>query len=80
MNRESAGLTAKYGASPLAEHDRAVKTATALILLEVAREAINFELRRQHGYTEGQAAAVIREASAQVPRPARSQPVRRRNR
>ena len=80
MNGGSPELTEKYGASPLAEHDRAVRTATALILLEVARESINFELRRQHGYTEGQAAGVIREAAALVPRPSKSRPVRRRTR
>jgi hypothetical protein len=74
-------VSEKYGASPLATHDRAVKTATALILLEVARESINFELRRQHGFTEGQAAGIIREAAALVPRPARSpRPPRRRGR
>jgi hypothetical protein len=80
MNRESAAVDGKYGASPLAEHDRAIKTATALLVLEVARESINFELRRQHGYTEGRAAAVIREASAQIPRRVRPQPIRRRTR
>ena len=67
----------KYGVSPLAAHDRALQTATALLLLEVARSSINFELRRDHGFTEGQAAAIIREASASVPRRVH-QPIRRR--
>jgi len=80
MNGGSPDLSEKYGASPLAEHERAVRTATALLLLEVARESINFELRRQHGFTEGQAATVIREASALVPRPSKLRPVRRRPR
>jgi hypothetical protein len=80
MNRESAQIGGKYGASPLARHDRALETARALLVLEVARESINFELRRQHGFTEGQAAAVIREASAQIPTRVRPQPVRRRAR
>ena len=78
MDGGPSGLTEKYHASPLAEHERAVRTATALLLLEVARESINFELRRQHGYTEGQAAAVIREASALAPRPVKSPSARRR--
>ena len=76
--RRAPGALAKYGASPLAEHDRAVRTATALLLLDVARTAINFELRRQHGFTEGQAADVIREASTLVPRRTRTHAVRRR--
>ena len=80
MNGGSPGLSEKYGASPLLKHDRAVQTATALLLLEVARESINFELRRQHGFTEGEAANVIREAAALVPRPSKSRPVRRRPR
>ena len=80
MEGGSSGLTQKYGASPLAEHDRAVRTATALLLLDVTREAINFELRRQHGFTEGYAANVIREAAVLVPRPSKSRPVRRRKR
>jgi hypothetical protein len=78
MDGGSPGLTEKYGASPLAEHDRAVRTATALLLLDVSRAAINFELRRQHGFSEGQAADVIREAAVLVPRPTKSRPVRRR--
>jgi hypothetical protein len=76
----SPDLSEKYGASPLAEHDRAVRTATALLLLEVARESIIFELRRQHAFSAGQAVTVIREASALVPRPSQALPVRRRNR
>jgi len=70
----------RYGASPLAKHDRAVSTAAALLLLEFSREAINFELRRQHGYSEGEAASVIREASAQAPRPVPVRQLRRRRR
>ena len=54
-------VASKYGPSPLAEYSRAVRTAGALLLLEVAPEAINFELRRQHGFTEGQAALVIKD-------------------
>ena len=80
MNGGAPEVSEKYGASPLAAHDRAVKTATALLLLEVSRESINFELRRQHGFTEGQAAGIIREAAALVPRPTRSRPPRRRGR
>ena len=78
INRESKGLNSRYGASPLAEHDRALKTAAALLLLEVSRASINFELRRQHGFTEGHAAEVIREASALNPRPVAVRSVRRR--
>jgi hypothetical protein len=75
------GASEKYAASPLAAHDRAVQTATALLLLEVARETINYELRRQHKFSEGQAAEIIREASALVPRPERrSHTPRRRGR
>jgi hypothetical protein len=61
----------KYTASPLARHDKALKTASALLLLEVAPATINFELRRQFGYTEGEAAALIREALRLLPRPTR---------
>ncbi len=61
----------RYAASPLARHDKALKTAAALILLEVAPATINFELCRQFGYTEGDAATVIREALRAVPRPSR---------
>jgi hypothetical protein len=61
--------TAKYAPSPLARHDKALKTAAALILLEVAPATINFELCRQFGYAEGDAAAVIHEAFRLVPRP-----------
>jgi len=61
----------KYAVSPLARHDKALKTAAALILLEVAPATINFELCRQFGYTEGDAALVIREAFRAFPRPKR---------
>ena len=71
-------MSDKYGVSPLAAHDRALKTASALLLLEVARESINFELRRQHGFTEGEAARIIREAAALAPRPSRVQATPRR--
>jgi hypothetical protein len=58
----------KYTASPLARHDKALKTASALVLLEVAPATINFELRRQFGYSEGEAAALVREAIRSLPR------------
>lgn len=74
------GAMTKYNVSPLVAHERALETARALLLLQVGRESINFELRRQHGFTEGQAAVVIREAATLVPRPAKTQPVRRRDR
>jgi hypothetical protein len=61
--------SAKYVASPLARQDKALKTAAALVLLEVAPATINHELRRQFGYSEGEAAALIREAARSVPRP-----------
>jgi hypothetical protein len=81
MHGGSAGVSEKYGVSPLAAHDRALKTAGALLLLDVAREVVNFELRRQHGFTEGEAAKIIREAAALVPRPEKvRQPTRRRSR
>jgi hypothetical protein len=70
----------KYTASPLARHDKALKTAAALLLLEVAPATINFELRRQFGYSEGEAAAVIREAVRSMPRPTRARKPRSRNR
>jgi hypothetical protein len=63
--------TGRYSPSPLARHDKALKTAAALLLLEVAPATINFELRRQFGYTEGEAAALIREANQSIPRPSR---------
>jgi hypothetical protein len=50
-------------------------------VLEVARESINFELRREHGFTEEHAAEIIREAAMLVPRATRvSRPARRRTR
>jgi hypothetical protein len=58
---------AKYVPSPLARHDKALKTAAALVLLEVAPATINHELRRQFAYTEGEAAALIREAARSLP-------------
>jgi len=70
----------KYAASPLARHDKALKTASALILLEVAPATINFELRRQFGYSEGEAAALMREALRELPRPTRSRKPRNRGR
>jgi hypothetical protein len=79
MNGATSGPSSKYGPSPLATYDRALETATALLLLEVARPSINYELCRQHGFSEGQAAAVIRDAAALCPRPSRPIPVRRRS-
>lgn len=67
MNNGPGNVTSKYGLSPLAQHDRALETANALLDLQVGRPSINFELRRQHGFTEGQAAEVIREAAALAP-------------
>ncbi|HEV7525228.1 MAG TPA: hypothetical protein VGP92_09685 [Acidimicrobiia bacterium] len=79
MNGGSFGVSDKYSASPLAKHDRALETAAALLLLEVAPEAINFELRLQHGFSEGQAAEIIREALVLAPRRTRvSRRTRRR--
>jgi hypothetical protein len=46
-------------------------------LLEVSPAAINFELRRQHGLSEGEAALVIREATKLLPRPPRRRTARR---
>jgi hypothetical protein len=74
------GLSAKYTASPLVVHDRAIETAAALLLLGVARESINFELRRNFALTEGQAAAVIREASGREQHRVKALPARRRDR
>lgn len=71
MGGKDRETTAKYAPSPLARHDKALKTAAALILLEVAPATINFELCRQFGYSEGDAAAVIHEAFRAFPRPAR---------
>jgi hypothetical protein len=51
-----------YRVSPLAQYERALETATALLAMQVSPAMINFELRREHGFTEGQAGAVIREA------------------
>jgi len=51
-----------YRVSPLAQYERALETATALLALEVSPAMINFELRREHDYTEAEAAAVVREA------------------
>ena len=70
----------KYGPSPLARHDKALKTAAALLLLEVAPATINFELRRQFGYSEGESAALIREALRSVPRSTRTNKPRNRGR
>ena len=70
----------KYTASPLARHDKALKTASALIVLEVAPATINFELRRQFGFSEGEAAAVVREALHALPRPKRARRTRSRSR
>ncbi len=39
----------------------------ALLALQVSPGAINFELRREHGLSEGQAAVVIRDALAAAP-------------
>jgi hypothetical protein len=80
MNSATPETSSKYALSPLAAYDQALETATALIVLQVGRPSINFELRRQHGYTEGQAAEVIRAAAAQCPRPARPHSLRRRDR
>jgi hypothetical protein len=52
----------KYRVSPLAQYERALETATALLALQVSPAMINFELRREHDFTEAQATAVIREA------------------
>jgi hypothetical protein len=78
MNGGEDEVGARYTASPLARHEKALKTAAALLLLEVAPETINYELRRQHGFSEGEAAAVIREAAHSLPRPERRPPRRGR--
>jgi hypothetical protein len=78
MGGEKGEAAARYTPSPLARHDKALKTAAALLLLEVAPATINFELRRQFGYSEGDAAMVIREALRSVPRA--TPPRRARNR
>jgi hypothetical protein len=56
------GATGKYRVSPLAVYDRAVETASALLALQVSPASITFELRREHGFNEAQANAVIRDA------------------
>ncbi len=71
MGGRDGGNHGKYTVSPLARHDKALKTAAALVLLEVAPATINFELRRQYGYTEGEAAGLIREATRSLPRSTR---------
>jgi hypothetical protein len=80
MGGEETEGKGKYTASPLARHDKAMKTASALLLLEVAPATINFELRRQFGYTEGEAAALMREALRVIPRPTRPRRPRARGR
>ena len=74
------GAGGKYTASPLVRHDKALKTASALLLLEVAPATINYELRRQFAYSEGEAAALIREAIRSTPRPTRPRKPRNRGR
>ena len=54
----------KYRISPLAQYDRALETASALLALQVSPTAINFELRREYDLSVGQAAAMIRTALA----------------
>jgi hypothetical protein len=56
------GTASKYRVSPLAEYDRAVETASALLALHVSAASITFELRREHAFNEAQSAAVIRDA------------------
>jgi hypothetical protein len=51
-----------YRVSPLAQYERALETAAALLAMQVSPAMINFELRREHDFTEAQAGAVIREA------------------
>jgi hypothetical protein len=80
MNGGEDDVGAKYTASPLARHEKALKTAATLLLLEVAPETINYELRLQHGFTEGEAAAVIREAAHSLPRVERRRQPRHRSR
>src|SRR5262245_29030732 len=80
MGGEKGEAGGKYTASPLARHDKAVKTAAALLLLEVAPATINYELRRQFGYSEGEAGAVIREALRSIPRSTRAHKPRTRGR
>ena len=60
----------KYRVSPLAQYERAVETAAALLAMEVSAASITFELRRQHDFTEAQAAAVIRDALTSAPKEA----------
>ena len=57
-----------YGPSPLLVHDRAVRSASELIALDVTRASIVFELRQQFGLSEDSAVAAMREAVAQMPR------------
>jgi len=59
---------------------KALKTASALILLEVAPATINYELRRQFGYSEGEATELMREALRALPRPKRTRKPRSRGR
>ncbi len=61
------GSRGKYRVSPLAQYERALETARALLALQVSPTAINFELRREHEFTEAQALGVIREAQSGRP-------------
>ncbi len=56
-----------YRVSPLAQYERALETAAALLALQVSPAMMNFELRREHDLTEAQATAVIREALSTAP-------------
>jgi hypothetical protein len=56
----------KYRVSPLAQYERALETATALLRLQVSPAMVGFELRREHDFTEAQAAAVLRDALTAV--------------
>jgi hypothetical protein len=59
----------RYAASPLVAYDCALETATDLLKMQVSPAAISYELRRQHGFTEAQAAVLVQEASTLVPPP-----------
>jgi hypothetical protein len=65
-NRNMDGLVSgsrgKYRVSPLAQYERALETATALLGLQVSPAMVGFELRREHDFTDAQAMSVIREA------------------
>jgi len=56
-----------YVLSPCGVHERAVRTAAELILLDFTRETIEYELAQKFGLTRPQAVRAVHEAFARVP-------------